>query len=97
MEPMEMLFSGDGTYSYQTTVATGTYIQQFSLNVTASDLYGFTAYGNIDIKVIKKIIATAEPEQEDTHTVTNSLSSQTLVISFKLDSSKTSKYGGFST
>ena len=87
--------SGDGTYSYQTTVATGTYIQQFSLNVTASDLYGFTAYGNIDIKVIKKIIATAEPEQEDTHTVTNSLSSQTLVISFKLDSSKTSKYGGF--
>ena len=87
--------SGDGTYSYQTTVATATPVQQFSLNVTASDLYGFKAYGNIDIKVIKKIIATAEPEQVDTHTITNSLSSQTLVISFKLDSSKTSKYGGF--
>ena len=87
--------SGDGTYSYQTTVATGTYIQQFSLNVTASGLSGFKAYGNIDLKVIKKIVATAQPEQVDTHTITNSLSSQTLVISFNLNSSNTSKYGGF--
>ena len=87
--------SGDGTYSYQTTVATATPVQQFSLNVTASDLYGFKAYGNINLKVIKKIVATAEPEQVDTHTITNSLSNQTLVVSFKLDSLKTSKYGGF--
>ena len=87
--------SGDGTYSYQTTVATATPVQQFSLNVTASDLYGFKAYANINLKVIKKIVATAEPEQVDTHTITNSLSNQTLVVSFKLDSLKTSKYGGF--
>lgn len=87
--------SGDGIYSYQTTVATGTHVQQFSLNVIASDLYGFKAYANIDLKVINKIIATSEPEQVNTHTITNALSNQTLVISFKLDSSKTSKYGGF--
>ena len=87
--------SGDGTYSYQTTVATATPIQQFSLNVTASDLYGFKAYANINLKVIKKIVATTQPEQVDTHTITNSLSNQTLVVSFKLDSLKTSKYGGF--
>ena len=87
--------SGDGTYSYQTTVATATPVQQFSLNVTASDLYGFKAYGNINLKVIKKIVATAQPEQVDTHTITNSLSNQTLVVSFKLDSLTTSKYGGF--
>ena len=87
--------SGDGTYSYQTTVATATPVQQFSLNVTASDLYGFKAYANINLKVIKKIVATAQPEQVDTHTITNSLSNQTLVVSFELDSLKTSKYGGF--
>ena len=87
--------SGDGTYSYQTTVATATPVQQFSLNVTASDLYGFKAYANINLKVIKKIVATTQPEQVDTHTITNSLSNQTLVVSFKLDSLKTSKYGGF--
>lgn len=83
--------SGDGTYSYQTTVATGTHIQQFSLNVTASDLYGFKAYGTIDIKVIEKITATVQPEQVDTHTITNSLSNQTLLVSFSLTSLK--QYG----
>jgi len=87
--------SRDGAYSYQTTVATGTHVQQFSLNVTATDLKGFRAYGNIDLNVIKKIIVNAQPEQVDTNTVTNSLSNQTLVISFTLASSKTSKSGGF--
>jgi hypothetical protein len=87
--------SGDSVYSYQTTVATDTPVQQFSLNVTASDLYGFTTYDNINLKVIKRIVATVKPEQVDTHTITNSLSNQTLVVSFKLDPSGAANDGGF--
>ena len=78
--------SGDGIYSFQTTAATDTPVQQFSLNVTASDLYGFTTNNNIDLKVIKSVTATAKPEQVDTHTITNSLSNQTLVVSLQLGS-----------
>ena len=87
--------AGDGTYSYLTTVPPRTQVQQFSLNITANDLYGFKTYGEIELFVFEFVTDTVQPEQTNTYTVNNSLPNQTLELSFNLDVSQLSKHGRF--
>ena len=88
-------FPGDDIYSYQTTVPPGTQVQQFSLNITASDLYGFKTNGAIELSVFEFVSDTVQPEQTNTYTVNNSLPNQTLELSFSLNTAQLSKHGLF--
>ena len=86
---------GDDIYSYQTTVPPGTQVQQFSLNITATDLYGFKTYGEIELFVFEFVTDTVQPEQTNSYTVNNSLPNQTLELSFSLNAAQFSKHGLF--
>jgi hypothetical protein len=55
------LTAGDGTYSYEATVAAGTSARLYPLNIKATDEAGKEGFGSIILNVTDKLSGTVEP------------------------------------
>jgi hypothetical protein len=79
--------SGDGVYSFRTTIPSTTPARAYSLTVKATDEIGFSGFGSILLDVIETVTGSVASNQSDTKTFSNGFAGQTLSISYILGSS----------
>jgi hypothetical protein len=76
--------SGDGVYSFKTTLPSNTAAQAYSLTVKATDETGFSGFGSVLLNVIETVTGSVTSNQPDTKTFFNHFARQSLLISYTL-------------
>jgi hypothetical protein len=74
--------SGDGVYSFRTTIPSRTPARAYCLTVQATDEMGFSGFGSILLNVIETVTGSVGSNQFDTKTFFNDFAGQSLLISY---------------